>query len=309
MHIYSTHDDLRHLQYCCITLGAFDGIHKGHQEILKSLIKQAKKWNVTPLVMILDPSPKEVFSKEKVYLLNTLSEKLTLLERYDIRHVYILSFDMHIAILSATQFVEQYFIQPFQPTGIVLGYDHYFGKDKRGDRVLLSTIYGNTLKEIVEVPPYQDKGESIHSSYIKAYIQQQQIEKANYQLGYRYRLEGRVIKGNQIGRTIGFPTANIVIDSKKLIPAHGVYAVKVKARHHCFAGMLNIGMRPTIGGMERVIEVHIIDFNEDIYGEEIAIIFYFFIRNENKFPDIETLKKQLIQDRDTIISRMKKEMS
>lgn len=286
-----------------VTIGTFDGVHKGHQQILSQLKEEAEKIGGETVIITFHPHPRKIVSSVPgdVKLLTTLAEKKILLEKAGIDHLVVVPFDHHFANLSAEQYITDFLYKYFKPHTIIIGYDHRFGKGRTGDYQLLE-LYGRqlgvTIKEITE----QLLNEiTVSSTRIRKAIAENDIATANAALGYPYFFEGLVVEGNQLGRTIGYPTANLHIGSEeKLIPENGVYAVKVEIiGHHekMYGGMMNIGLRPTVDGKKRVIEVNIFDFNEDIYGQHLRIHVLQQLRNEVKFDGLEELKSQLARDK------------
>jgi riboflavin kinase/FMN adenylyltransferase len=205
--------------------------------------------------------------------------------------------------MTADQYVEEFLYQYFKPNTVIVGYDHHFGKGRNGNIELLKTMGAKLHFQVEEIHEQLVQSEIISSTLIRNYISEQQIKKANDLLGYAYFFEGFVVRGNQLGRTIGYPTANLHInDEEKLIPSNGVYAVKVKGactNHEILDGMMNIGIRPTVDGQKKVIEVNIFNFDQDIYEQFITVMVYEFIRGEVKFDGLDALKNQLGQDKIT----------
>jgi riboflavin kinase/FMN adenylyltransferase len=226
-----------------------------------------------------------------------------LLEAAGINHLVIINFDYQFSNLTAAQYVEDFLYHYFKPNTVIVGYDHHFGKGRNGNIELLKTMGAKLHFQVEEIHEQLVQNEIISSTLIRNYISDQQIKKANDLLGYAYCFEGFVVRGNQLGRTIGYPTANLHInDEEKLIPANGVYAVKVKGactNHAILDGMMNIGIRPTVDGQKKVIEVNIFNFDQDIYEQFITVMVYEFIRGEVKFDGLDALKTQLHQDKIT----------
>ena len=226
-----------------------------------------------------------------------------MLEAAGIDHLVIINFDYKFSNLSAAEYIEDFLYQYFKPNTVIVGYDHHFGKGRNGNIELLKTMGARLQFKVEEINEQLVQNEVISSTLIRNYISEQQIKKANDLLGYAYCFEGFVVRGNQLGRTIGYPTANLHInDEEKLIPANGVYAVKVKGdctNHAIVEGMMNIGIRPTVDGQKKVIEVHIFNFDQDIYEQYITVLVYEFIRGEVKFDGLDALKNQLHQDKIT----------
>ena len=285
-----------------ITTGAFDGVHRGHQQILSRMKEIATQTGGETIIITFHPHPRKITSSipGEIKQLTSLNERIILLEKAGIDHLVVIPFDYHFSNLSAEDYVTTFLIDKFHPHTIIVGYDHRFGKGRSGNFEMLSQL-GTSLGFNVEQINEQLVGEEIVSStHIRSYLAEKNIAKANDLLGYAYFFDGFIVRGNQIGRTIGFPTANLHInDEEKLIPANGVYAVRVKG--DCFGGktldgMMNIGVRPTVDGHKKVIEVNIFDFNEDIYEQTITVMVYDYIRGEVKFNGLDALKAQLNED-------------
>ncbi|TDO28253.1 bifunctional riboflavin kinase/FAD synthetase [Sediminibacterium goheungense] len=283
-----------------ITIGTFDGVHKGHQQILSQLKEEATKIGGETVIVTFHPHPRKIVSSVPgdVKLLNTQAEKKFLLEKAGIDHLVVVPFDHHFANQSAEEYIVDFLYKYFNPHTIIIGYDHRFGKGRTGDYHLLEK-YGQELGFAVKEIPEQLLHEiAVSSTRIRKAIIENDIATANAALGYPYFFEGLVVEGNQLGRTIGYPTANLHIGSEeKLIPGNGVYAVQVQITDKTYGGMMNIGLRPTVDGKKRVIEVNIFDFNDNIYGEQLRIHVRQQLRNEIKFDGLEALKAQLGRDK------------
>lgn len=285
-----------------ITTGAFDGVHKGHQKIISRMQEIAAQIGGETIIITFHPHPRKVTSSipGEIKQLTSLNERIQLLDKAGIDHLVVVPFDYHFSNLTAQAYVQEFLVEHFHPHTIIVGYDHRFGKGRLGNFDLLKT-YGQDFNFSVEQINEQLVGDEIISStLIREYLTEKNIGKANQLLGYAYFFEGFIVRGNQIGRTIGFPTANLHInDEEKLIPSNGVYAVRVKGA--CFGdrildGMMNIGVRPTVDGHKKVIEVNIFEFDEDIYEQTITVWVYDYIRGEVKFNGLDELKAQLNKD-------------
>lgn len=285
-----------------VTIGTFDGVHKGHQQILAQMKEEAARINGETIIITFHPHPRKIVSSVPgdVKLLNTLSEKKLLLEKAGIDHLVVVPFDHHFANQSADEYVRDFLYKYFKPHTIIIGYDHRFGKGRTGDYHLLEDFGKKLGFEVKEIPEQLLNEIAVSSTRIRQAIHDNDIDTANAALGHPYFFEGMVIEGNQLGRTLGYPTANLHIGSEeKLIPGNGVYAVQVEivsdlhATQQKLKGMMNIGLRPTIDGKKRVIEVHIFDFDTDIYGQTLRVHVLKQLRNEIKFEGLEALKTQL----------------
>jgi len=287
-----------------VTIGTFDGVHKGHQQILSQLKEEATNIGGETVIITFHPHPRKIVSSVPgdVRLLNTLAEKIILLEKAGIDHLVVVPFDHHFANQSAEEYITDFLYKYFNPHTIIIGYDHRFGKGRTGDYHLLES-YGKQLGFIVKEITKQLLNEiAVSSTRIRKAISENDITTANAALGYPYFFEGLVVEGNQLGRTIGYPTANLHIGSEeKLIPENGVYAVKVDIigeNESTYGGMMNIGLRPTVDGKKRVIEVNIFDFDQNIYGKHLRIHVLQQLRSEIKFDGLEALKAQLARDKE-----------
>jgi riboflavin kinase/FMN adenylyltransferase len=288
-----------------VTMGAFDGVHKGHQQIIQRMKELAQKVQGETIIITFHPHPRKVISSVpgEIKQLSNIKERIQLLEAAGIDHLVIINFDYKFSNMTADQYVEEFLYQYFKPNTVIVGYDHHFGKGRNGNIELLKTMGAKLHFQVEEIHEQLVQSEIISSTLIRNYISEQQIKKANDLLGYAYFFEGFVVRGNQLGRTIGYPTANLHInDEEKLIPSNGVYAVKVKGactNHEILDGMMNIGIRPTVDGQKKVIEVNIFNFDQDIYEQFITVMVYEFIRGEVKFDGLDALKNQLHQDKIT----------
>jgi len=302
------HNDLTSLPQfkdAIVTMGAFDGVHKGHQQIIQRMKLLAQQVEGETIIITFHPHPRKVISSVpgEIKQLSNIKERIQLLEAAGIDHLVIIHFDYKFSNLSASEYIEDFLYQYFKPNTVIVGYDHHFGKGRNGNIDLLKTMGERLHFKVEEINEQLVQNEIISSTLIRNYISEQQIKKANDLLGYAYFFEGFVVRGNQLGRTIGYPTANLHInDEEKLIPSNGVYAVKVKGdctNHAIVDGMMNIGIRPTVDGQKKVIEVHIFNFDQDIYEQYITVLVYEFIRGEVKFDGLDALKNQLHQDKIT----------
>ena len=289
-----------------VTIGTFDGLHKGHQLIIDRLKKRAREMKGESVVFTFYPHPRVVTSpnEHSLRLLTTKEEKIELFRKYGIDHLIIYPFDLEFASLSYAEFVEQILVDKIGTRCLVVGYDHKFGKNREGGYEYLKHCAERHDFLIEKMDALSVEGENISSTKIRAALQEGDIKTANHFFGHPFTLHGTVVEGKQLGRKMGFPTANIeASDKHKIIPGYGVYAVKVEIDGKSFKGMLNIGTRPTFNknADNRSIEVNIFDFSENIYGKKITIWFVDKIRDEQKFPRIESLVEQLKTDRQTAL--------
>jgi riboflavin kinase/FMN adenylyltransferase len=282
-----------------VTTGTFDGVHVGHKTIIERLKGIARKYDGESVLITFYPHPRLVLQKNSgLKLLSTIEERIELLEESGIDHLIIIPFDKEFAKLSSTQFVEDILVKKVGTKRLVIGYDHHFGRNREGSLKHLLTFGPKYGFEVEEIPALEVDRVNVSSTIIREALLKGQVGKAMDFLEHPYTLKGVVVEGNQIGRSIGFPTANIKIkENHKLIPKQGVYAVYVKQSNIFYQGMLNIGRRPTVGfNNDLTIEVNIFDFNKSIYGEELRIEIMQHVRNEIHFSDVNALKTQLEQD-------------
>lgn len=291
-----------------VTIGTFDGVHLGHFQILKKLVENSKVENCESLVLTFFPHPRMVLQdNSEIKLLNTIAEKSILLEKIGIDNLIIHPFDKEFSRLSAEEFVEEILIKKFNVQKIVIGYDHRFGRNRTADFETLQEFGVQYGFEVEQITAQQVNDISISSTKIRTAIVEGNINLANQYLGYNYSITGTVVKGKQLGRTIGFPTANIKIkEDYKLIPKNGVYVVHCFIQEKTYSGMMNIGNRPTVDGTNTTIEVNIFDFDQEIYNEQITVEFLDFIRDEQKFDSIDDLKNQIQKDKTTSLNYLNK---
>ncbi|MCB9071136.1 MAG: bifunctional riboflavin kinase/FAD synthetase [Prevotellaceae bacterium] len=279
------------------TIGFFDGVHLGHRFLLNELNVYAAQFGLESLVVSFVDSPQRILSPSSdIKLLTTSSEKLAIFSELGLQNCLMLNFDENIAAITSHDFLKLLH-DTYRVKKLVVGYDHHFGSDRLGtfdDYVQLGKKIG---VEVIACQPFVSDNLTVSSSKIRALLLEGAILKANQLLGSSYVMQGVVVSGNQIGRQIGFPTANLQLDVSKLIPKGGVYAVDVLFDNQVFKGMLNIGTRPTLSGAKQTIEVHIIDFDQDIYGETLILKFCKRLRDERKFDSINQLKAQLEHDK------------
>ncbi|WP_027004028.1 bifunctional riboflavin kinase/FAD synthetase [Hugenholtzia roseola] len=285
--------------YTILTTGTFDGVHLGHQKILERLLAlKAQQAGAETVLLTYHPHPRKIlFPHQPLAQLHTLEEKAAKLAQIGIDHLCLLSFDSHFAQTSPEDFVQQVLIARLQTKHFIIGYDHRFGKDRAGDFHFLYQNRNRFGFQVEEIPKQTLDEVAISSSKIRKALAEGNIKFANLLLGYAYSLSGIVVKGNQIGRTLGYPTANLLPSADKLIPAKGIYAVWVWVGKVRYGGMLSIGDRPTIGAnLETTIEVNLFDFTGDLYGEELRLEFVEFLRKEEKYEGLSALRQQLEKD-------------
>lgn len=282
------------------TIGFFDGVHRGHSFLLQELNSLAKKDGLQSLVIsFFSPPQKTLNPLSDVCLLSTSREKTAQFEALELDNCLLLNFDNVLAQKTALEFL-CFIKSEFRVQKLLMGYDHRFGSDKILNFEEYKKIGEKVGVEILKCSPFLFENNEISSSKIRLLIKEGEIEKANFLLGYAYSLTGEVVLGNQIGRKIGFPTANLSVDSNKLLPKNGVYAVDVIVEGRQFKGLLNIGTRPTLNADGKTIEVHILDFNEEIYKKTIFVKIKRRLRDEQKFASLEELKAQIAKDKSNL---------
>ena len=311
MTVYTNIQDLPIFKHSVITIGTFDGVHYGHQQILELMKSAAKQVNGETVIITFHPHPRKIIGTNKapIFLLNTLEEKINLLEKYGIDHLVIIPFTEKFAQQTAEDYISDFLVNTFHPHTIIIGHDHRFGKDRTGDFQLLADKALEWGYQVKEIPGYMLNNITISSTKIREALLKGDIENAHDLLSYDYYFTGKVVKGNQLGRTIGYPTANIeMIDENKLIPCNGVYSVLAtneKLKINQQGGMMNIGYRPTVEGNTRTIEVNLFDFDQSLYDETLTITLKKYLRSEVKFSGLDELKKQLEKDKQAALDSLK----
>ncbi|MBU8882147.1 bifunctional riboflavin kinase/FAD synthetase [Kaistella sp. DKR-2] len=280
-----------------LSIGIFDGVHIGHQSIIKKLNTIAAKKNLQSAILTFWPHPRTVFNpNDDLKFLNTIEEKTYLLEKNGIQHLFLKEFDEEFRNLTGEEFVKQILVEKLNVKHLIIGHDHTFGKNRSGDFNLLQKMSSEFGFEVEQVEAVDFQSRHISSTQIRNALTEGNVKEANEMLGYVYSVSGEVIHGKKIGRTIGYPTANIAVNSMKLLPKKGAYIVDVFVNSQHFKGMLSIGTNPTVDGNSLSVEVYILDFNEDIYGKEISVNFREFLHDEIKFESLEKLIERLDED-------------
>lgn len=290
-----------------LTLGTFDGVHIGHKKILEKVIQNTFNSDYESVVLTFFPHPRMVLQeKSEIKLLNTITEKIDLLEKIGIQNLIIHPFDETFSKLTAEEFVKTILVDQLHIQKIIIGYDHRFGRNRTANINDLIT-YGDQFDfEVEQITVQEINDVSISSTKIRNALLEGNMELANKYLGYEYSLSGKVNKGKQLGRTIGFPTANLKIEEDyKLIPQDGVYVVQSTINKKLVKGIMNIGNNPTVDGKNKSIEVHYFDFNEDLYHKKVSVSILHRIRSEQKFENVSQLKKQLELDTTTALAYFK----
>ncbi len=301
MHVYHQISELSGLTNTIVTIGTFDGVHLGHQKIIKRLVELKNKQGGEIVVFTFDPHPRKVlFPEQKDLKLITLTEeKCEVLKHFGVDHVLVFPFTKEFSQMQANDYVVDVIVKGLKTKTLVIGYDHRFGSNREGSIETLKQFATTHQFNVEEIPAQEINQLNVSSTRIRRAIEEGDILVANDFLGYSFFITGKVVKGKQLGRTIGYPTANISIGNEdKLIPKIGVYAVNVLIGKQSYKGMLNIGTNPTTDLDNSIkIEVNIFDFDQDIYGERIKVEFVKRIRNEEKFANLDELKQALANDK------------
>lgn len=298
MGLYHINDDLPIFKNAVITIGTFDGVHEGHKTIIRFICEKAKAINGESILITFDPHPKQIIRPDKpVNLISSTSEKYAEIFKIGVDHIVVIPFTRAFSLLTAEEYVHQFLIKKFSPQVIVIGYDHQFGHDRKGNIHTLRDMLSDSV-EIIEIPEHLINDAHVSSTQIRQAIQDGMISKANTMLGRAFKIDGVVIHGNKLGRQIGFPTANIQLTEQNIIlPPTGIYAVHVFVKDKMHNGVLSIGTRPTVTNDKNVsYEVYILDFEEDIYGEKICVFFLDRLRDELKLKNIDELIQYIQQD-------------
>jgi len=282
-----------------VTIGTFDGVHIGHQKVIKDLIEKAKNQHTDAVLLTFFPHPRMVLQKRHdIKLINTIDERIQLLEKTGLELLVIHKFSVAFSKQSALEFVRNVLVNKLNISKLIIGYDHHFGKNRDGNFEQLKK-YGYTFNfKVKKTAQEKFKNVAVSSTKIRKAIENGDMEKANAFLGYYFMLSGKVVKGKKLGEKIGFPTANLFIkEAYKLVPKTGAYIVKSELENKQIFGMMNIGYRPTVSGKHQTIEIHFFNYKNDLYGKNIQIDVLHFLRDEQKFESVEALKKQLLIDK------------
>ncbi|MDD2821783.1 MAG: bifunctional riboflavin kinase/FAD synthetase [Flavobacterium sp.] len=298
MKIFHSINDFSSPKKTILTLGTFDGVHIGHKKILEKITQNTENEKYESLVLTFFPHPRMILQEESaIKLLNTITEKIDLLEKTGIENLVIHPFDESFSRLTAEEFVREILVEQFHIQKIIIGHDHRFGRNRTAnidDLIDFGKKYGF---EVEQISAQEINEISVSSTKIRNALEEGDIVLANKYLGYEYFLTGTIIKGKQLGRTIGFPTANLKIEENyKLIPRNGVYIVSSIINNKTVFGMMNIGFNPTVNGENQTIEIHFFDFEADLYHQKITVSLLHRIRSEQKFDSVVLLKEQLEKD-------------
>jgi riboflavin kinase/FMN adenylyltransferase len=320
MQVHYNIDELPSFLNAVVTIGTFDGVHMGHRQIIEKLKNEAKEINGETVIITFHPHPRKVISSTilGIRLINTLEEKLGLLAQLGIDHVVVVPFTDAFANQAAGEYVKDFLVARFRPHTIIIGYDHRFGRERKGDYLLLEKLAGVYDYILKEIPQHLLDEIAISSTRIREALLTGKIEIADKLLGYNFFFSGIVVDGNKLGRKLGYPTANLkMVDEEKIVPGDGIYAVysevleeansgvvpelwvhsPLTTRHSLHKGMMSIGFRPTVDGKHRVIEVNLFDFDKQIYGQTLRVYTKQYLREEIKFDTVEALVKQIDQDK------------
>lgn len=300
MKVHYSIDQLPAFKNAVITIGTFDGVHSGHQQIINTLKQAAAKANGESVIITFHPHPRKVVSSAVtgIRLINTLTERIELIEKTGIHHLVVVPFTDYFANQSAEEYISDFLVDKFHPHTIIIGYDHRFGRERSGDYKLMEDKATEYNYNLLEIPEHLLDAVKVSSSTIRQAILHSNIDEANKLLGYNFFFEGEVMHGDKIGRTIGYPTANLKsTNEEKIVLGDGIYAVYAEVEGKRYKAMMSIGFRPTVNGKKRVVEVNIFNFEKEIYGQIIRVIVIKYLRSEVKFNGLEELKTQLHHDK------------
>jgi len=300
MKIYNCIADFKPVKNPVVTIGTFDGAHLGHRAIFKKMREEAQKFGGETVVITFYPHPRVVLEPENTELrfIKTQERKIQEIEQAGIDHLIVVEFTKSFAGTSSEDFIRNLVLEKIKPKALIIGYDHHFGKDRSGGIQLLEKMGEEFGFDVDMVEEQTINGITVSSTKIRNLLKEGKVKEANLLLGHEYSITGTVVKGKSIGKVLGFPTANIeVADRYKLIAAVGVYACRVFFNDVVYKGMSNIGFRPTVDHGDLTIEVNIFDFNQNLYGQEITILFVDRMRDEKKFENLEALRNQLVNDK------------
>ncbi len=300
MNIYNNLSELPQFRNAVVTIGSFDGLHKGHQMILKRLEQLAETYDGESVVITFHPHPRHFLYPENngLKLLTTIDEKAKLMERYGVKNMVVVPFNKAFSEQSPDEYIQDFLIEKFNPRCVVIGYDHRFGKDRAGNIEFLKKHARQNEFEIVKIEKQEVDDIAISSTKIRRALENGDIKTANYLQGHPYSLSGTVIHGKGFGKNLGYPTANLEINSKyKLIPKSGIYAVKAFLNEKDYDALLYIGTRPTLPQFKNeTVEVHILDFDKNIYGNKLTVDFVSLIRVDERFENLDLLRAQMQKD-------------
>jgi riboflavin kinase/FMN adenylyltransferase len=296
--------DINHLpafKNAVLTVGTFDGVHKGHKAILREVVNHATQVTGESILLTFEPHPRKLlFPDQPLGIITPRYQKLRLISNEGIQHIVVVPFTKEFANQSAQEYIENFMVSIFHPHSIIIGYDHRFGHDRKGDIKLLEEYAPLYNYELIEIPPQLIDEAAVSSTKIRHAITEGRMEDASHMLGRNYSLTGRVMHGNKLGRTLGYPTANIKpTEPEQILPANGIYAIQAIHNGQRYNGMLSIGYNPTVTDKKELrIEANLFDFDKEIYGDTLEIFFIKKLRDEQKFDSLEDLKEQLHKDKE-----------
>ena len=312
MKIYNSIEEFSPIEGAVVSIGTFDGVHRGHQALLKRIRSLAREKNGQSVLLTFDPHPRiALYGDQCVSLITSREEKIRLISHFDIDHLIVHPFTREFASMDPSVFIRDCLVKKIGCRYLVIGYDHRFGHGREGSFQYLKEYQDRLGFSVEEIPARQVDEIAVSSTKIRhALLEEGDIPLANNYLGHPFTLSGKVVEGRQNGRKIGFPTANIALeDPYKLIPKNGVYAVKVHVGKRIFSGMMNIGIRPTLNGKDRTIEVNLFGFDGNLYGKTVTVVPVKRLRPEIRFESLEQLKEQLVEDRRQALSILGAESS
>jgi riboflavin kinase / FMN adenylyltransferase len=306
MKVYRSLQQLPVFTKAVISIGTFDGVHLGHQHIIRQMLQEAIETGGESVLISFYPHPRKILQPERnIEQLTTLDERIELLKKQGLDNLVVVQFSKEFSEQTPQQYIKDFLVDRFHPSVIIIGYDHKFGNKREGDYRLLEKMGEQYQYRVKEIPQQILNEISVSSTTIRQALTKGDIETANQLLGYSYFFKGYVIEGNKLGRKLGYPTANLQMqDPDKLVPGNGVYAVEaqIEGERRILKGMMNIGTRPTVDGTRRSIEVNIFDFDEDIYNRHLKVYVKYHLRNEVKFEGLEKLIEQLHLDKEKSVA-------
>ena len=299
MQVHRSIEGIPSFKNAVITIGTFDGVHTGHKKIIDAVTTEATSAGGESIIISFDPHPRKIVNPdEHLQLINTLDEKIELLSQTHIDHLVIVPFNKTFAEQSADEYIENFLIGKFHPHTIIIGYDHHFGKGRKGNFMLLAEKADQYGYRLLEIPKYILDEVAVSSTKIRNALLASDVDTANKLLGYEFFFEGLVVKGDQLGRELGYPTANLEYnDPDKIHLGDGVYAAYAIHKDKKFKGMLSIGNRPTLRNSEQRIEINIFDFDKEIYGENLQVLVKKYLRKQEKYDQLEEMTDQLGKDK------------
>ena len=299
MQVHWNIDSLPHFRNAVITIGTFDGVHLGHQKIITSLVQEAHSVGGESIIITFNPHPRKIIKpSDDLQLINTLDEKIELLQKKNIDHLVVVPFTIAFSEQPADVYIQHFLINLFHPHTIIIGYDHHFGKERKGNYRLLEEKAADYNYRLLEIPKHVLDEIAISSTKIRQALLDSHIETANKLLGYDFFFKGVVVEGEKLGRQLGYPTANLkYTDYDKIHLGEGVYAVYAEISGSIKKGMMSIGNRPTFNDTGEKVEVNLFDFNNDLYGQTVKVIAKKFLRGQEKYNSLEALKAQIDLDK------------